>query len=267
MAKLFIIKIGGNIIDDEIKLSSFLKEFAGIEAKKILVHGGGRLATKLAEKMGIEQRLVDGRRITDAETLKIVTMVYAGYINKNIVAQLQANGCNAIGISGVDGNSILAHKRINAVIDYGFAGDIDKVDIDFFTNLLNQGLAVVVAPITHDKKGQILNTNADTIAQELSKELSKEYDVELIYCFEKSGVLSDVNDESSVIKKINKLFYKHLKIPPSGGGGAKIFAGMIPKLDNAFAALNNGVKKVIIGKAEELNELISGTKGTSITNE
>ncbi|MES1217439.1 MAG: acetylglutamate kinase [Bacteroidota bacterium] len=261
MVSLYIIKIGGNIIDDETKLSSFLKKFANIKAKKILVHGGGKLATKLAEKMGIEQKLVDGRRITDAETLKIVTMVYAGYINKNIVAQLQANNCNAIGISGADGNSILAHKRTNAAIDYGFAGDIDKVNVNFFKNLFDQELAVVVAPITHDKKGQLLNTNADTIAQELAKGLSEEYDVQLIYSFEKSGVLLDANDDTTVISSIKPSSYQQLKAEQ------KIFAGMIPKLDNAFTALNNGVKKVIIGKAEELNELINGTKGTSITNE
>jgi len=268
MKQLFIIKIGGNIIDDEIKLSSFLKDFVAIEAKKILVHGGGKLATKLAEQLGIEQKLVDGRRITDAETLKIVTMVYAGYINKNIVAQLQVNSCNAIGISGADGNSILAHKRKvgntplgDGGIDYGFAGDIDKVNVSFFKSLLDQELAVVVAPITHDKQGQLLNTNADTIAQELAKGLSEEYDVQLIYSFEKSGVLLDATDNATVIPTIKPSIYQQLK------ADKKIFAGMIPKLDNAFTALNNGVKKVIIGKAEELNEIINGTKGTSITNE
>ncbi len=261
MKQLFIIKIGGNIIDDEIKLSSFLKDFAAIKEKKILVHGGGKLATRLAEQLGIEQKLVDGRRITDAETLKIVTMVYAGYINKNIVAQLQANNCNAIGLSGVDGNSILAHKRTNAAIDYGFTGDIDKVNATFFKSLLDQELAIVVAPITHDKKGQVLNTNADTIAQEISKELSKIYDVQLIYSFEKSGVLLDTDNDATVIPSIKPSSYQQLKAEQ------KIFAGMIPKLDNAFTALNNGVKKVIIGKAEELNELITGTKGTTLTNE
>lgn len=264
---LYVIKIGGNIIDDEKKLSSFLQTFAQVKGKKILVHGGGKLATKLGETLGIEQKLVDGRRITDAETLKVVTMVYAGYINKNIVAQLQANNCNAIGISGADGNAIQAHKRTNAAIDYGFAGDIDKVDTDFFKQLFDKVPAVVVAPITHDKKGQLLNTNADTIAQEIAKALSGHFNVQLIYSFEKSGVLLDVNDENSVIKRINKNYYEELKSPLPGGGGAKIFAGMIPKLDNAFTALNNGVKKVIIGKAEELNELITGTKGTSLTNE
>lgn len=267
MDDLYVIKIGGNIIDDEKKLSSFLQTFAQLKGKKILVHGGGKLATKLGETLGIEQKLVDGRRITDAETLKIVTMVYAGYINKNIVAQLQANGCNTIGISGADGNAIQAHKRTNSSIDYGFAGDIDKVNTVFFKQLFDKVSAVVVAPITHDKKGQLLNTNADTIAQEIAKALGAHFNVQLIYSFEKNGVLLDVNDENSVIKRINKNYYEELKSPLPGGGGARIFAGMIPKLDNAFTALNNGVKKVIIGKAEELNDLIIGTKGTSLTNE
>jgi acetylglutamate kinase len=261
MDKLIIVKIGGNIIDDEIKLSAFLNDFAAIDVKKILIHGGGKLATRLAEQMNVPQQMVDGRRITDTETLKIVTMVYAGYINKNIVAQLQANGCNAIGVSGADGNAILAHKRIHATMDYGFAGDIDTVNSSFFQNLLQQNLAPVLAPITHDQKGQLLNTNADTIAQETAKALSSLYDVQLIYSFEKDGVLLDVNDANSVIKKINADYYKELK------GEGKIFAGMIPKLDNAFTALNSGVKKVIIGKAEEIGELIGGEKGTSITNE
>jgi acetylglutamate kinase len=264
---LYVIKIGGNIIDDPAKLSSFLQTFAQLKGNKILVHGGGKLATKLAEDMNVPQQMVDGRRITDAETLKIVTMVYAGYINKNIVSLLQASGCNSIGISGADGNAILAHKRTNAKIDYGFAGDIDEINTVFLKSLLQQELAIVIAPITHDKKGQLLNTNADTIAQETAKVLSNYYDVQLIYSFEKSGVLLDVNDENSVIKKITWAYYQELKAPLKGGGGEKIFAGMIPKLDNAFTALNSGVKKVIIGKAEELNELITGIKGTSLTNE
>lgn len=263
--KLYIVKIGGNIIDDETKLSSFLKSFSSLRGKKILVHGGGKLATRLAEKMEVKQTMIDGRRITDAETLKIVTMVYAGYINKNIVAQLQANGCNAIGLSGADGNAILAHKRQHPTMDYGFAGDIDAVNADLISSLLDNNMTVVFAPITHDAKGQLLNTNADTIAQELAKGLSKAYEVTLIYCFEKSGVLLDVNDESSVINKIDWNYYQELKPSPSGVGG-KIFAGMIPKLDNAFAALNNGVKKVIIGKAEELESLLEGKSGTTIVN-
>jgi len=262
--RLFIIKIGGNIIDDVQKFSSFLNDFAAIKEKKILVHGGGKLATKLAQQMNIPQQMVEGRRITDAETLKIVTMVYAGLINKNIVAQLQCYNCNAIGLSGADANLILAHKRnsqSSPLGDGGYVGDVDIVNHEFFKNLLEQNLTPVIAPITHDKKGQLLNTNADTIAQEIAKALSAFYNVELIYSFEKSGVLLDVNNEKSVIQKLNAEYYKELKQE------GKIFAGMIPKLDNAFTALNSGVKKVIIGKAEEIEELISGEKGTSITNE
>lgn len=267
MTNLYVIKIGGNIIDDEAKLSSFLKSFAAIDSKKILVHGGGKLATKLAEKMGVEQKLVDGRRITDAETLKIVTMVYAGYVNKNIVAQLQSFECNAIGLSGVDGDIILAHKRNHPVIDYGYVGDVDSVNTPLLKNLLEQNLALVFAPITHDQGGQLLNTNADTIAQEIAKAMSDEFNVELIYSFEKSGVLLDVEDETSVIQKLNWENYQNLKKPsPPSGDGGKIFAGMIPKLDNAFAALKSGVSKVIIGKAENLSALIAGTSGTTIEN-
>ncbi|HWI91782.1 MAG TPA: acetylglutamate kinase [Flavisolibacter sp.] len=261
MEQLFVIKIGGNIIDDEIKLSAFLKDFAAIDGKKILIHGGGKLATRLAEQMKVPQQMVEGRRITDAETLKIVTMVYAGYINKNIVAQLQTQNCNAIGITGADGNAILAHKRVHATMDYGFVGDVDEVNAEFFKNLLQQNITPIIAPITHDKKGQLLNTNADTIAQETAKALSSFFDVQLIYSFEKDGVLLDVNDSSSVVKKLNPKYYNELKQKGS------IFAGMIPKLDNAFTALNSGVKKVVIGKAEEIDELIKGGKGTSITNE
>ncbi len=255
---LFVIKIGGNIIDHEIKLSSFLQSFAGVEGKKILVHGGGKLATKLAKQLGVEQQMVDGRRITDAETLKIVTMVYAGYINKNIVAQLQSYGCNAMGLSGADGTVIKAHKRIHPTINYGFVGDVDAINSALLKSLLDQNIAIVLAPITVDVNGQLLNTNADTIAQETAKALSSLYNVELIYSFEKSGVLLDVHDEASVIATINPATYKTLKEEK------KIFEGMIPKLDNAFAALQNGVKKVVIGKAEELDQLISGNSGTSI---
>ncbi len=267
---LYIIKIGGNIIDDEKKLSSFLKDFSGIEGNKILVHGGGKLATKMAEQMNIPQQVIDGRRITDAETLKIVTMVYAGYINKNIVAKLQMNNCNAIGLCGADGDAILAHKRTTPLGDggdYGFVGDVDGINTDLISSLLEKNLTPVFAPITHDQQGQLLNTNADTIAQELAKGLSNDFEVTLIYCFEKSGVLMNLDDENSVIPLINPSYYKELKFPQSGGGGAKIFAGMIPKLDNAFTALDNGVKKVIIGKAENLLALIAGTSGTTIQHD
>jgi len=259
--KLYIIKIGGNIIDDEIKLSSFLKVFAAVEGKKILIHGGGKLATKMAGQLGIEQQMIDGRRITDAETLKIVTMVYAGYINKNIVAQLQANHCNAIGLSGADGNMIKAHKRKHDTIDYGFVGDIDTVNVDLLQSLLSNNMSVVAAPITYDECGSLLNTNADTIAQEMAKAMSSLYEIILIYSFEKNGVLLDVNDDDSVIPHINSVYYAELKKKQL------IFAGMIPKLDNAFAAVANGLHKVIIGKAEELKELISGTAGTTIKHE
>lgn len=261
MDNLFIIKIGGNIIDDEKLLSSFLKDFSSIEGKKILVHGGGKLATRLAEKLGVEQQVIDGRRITDAETLKIVTMVYAGYINKNIVAQLQANNCNAMGLCGADGDAILAHKRVHPILDYGFVGDVDAINTVLIKNLLEQNITIVFAPITHDQQGLLLNTNADTIAQELAKALSHQFNVSLIYSFDKSGVLLDANDDTTVIPEITPTYYKQLKTKQ------KIFAGMIPKLDNAFTALNSGVKKVIIGKAENLEELIAGTSGTTIMNE
>jgi acetylglutamate kinase len=253
---LRVIKIGGNVIDDEVKLSSFLKTFASVRGKKILVHGGGKLATRLAEQMGVQQQMVDGRRITDAETLKIVTMVYAGYINKNIVAQLQASGCNALGVTGADGNIIGAHKRVSGERDYGFVGDVDNVNASFIQNILEQNISLVVAPIR-----QLLNTNADTIAQEVAKALSEFYDVELIYTFEKKGVLQDVNDENTLIKRLDPASYADYK------GKGVINAGMIPKLDNAFAAVQAGVKKVVIGNSDELNEMIGGLSGTTIVNE
>ena len=258
---LYVIKIGGNIIDDNAKLDAFLKSFAAVEGKKILVHGGGKLATRMAEQMGIEQQLIDGRRITDAETLKIVTMVYAGYINKNIVATLQSNHCNAMGLCGADGDAILAHKRNHPVLDYGFVGDVDAINADLLQVLLEKNITLVFAPITHNQQGQLLNTNADTIAQEIAKGMSPYYEVELIYSFEKSGVLLDANDDNTVIPEITPAYYKELK------AGKKIFDGMIPKLDNAFAALDNGVQKVIIGKAEDLPQLVEGTAGTSIIHE
>ena len=266
MERLYIIKIGGNIIDDEVKLSSFLQSFALIEGKKLLVHGGGKLATKLAEQLGVQQQMIDGRRITDIETLKIVTMVYAGYINKNIVSTLQSHQCNAIGLSGADGNLIQAHKRVHPTIDYGFVGDVDAVNTTLLQSLLSQNMAVVLAPITQTAHGQLLNTNADTIAQETAKAMCDLYEVHLIYSFEKPGVLLDVADEASIIPVLKWPYYQELKTPLPGMK-PKIFEGMIPKLDNAFTALNSGVKRVIIGKAEELHQLISGTSGTSIVHE
>ena len=261
MEDLYVIKIGGNIIDDESVLAGFLSKFADIPGKKILVHGGGKLATRMAENMNIPQQLIDGRRVTDAETLKIVTMVYAGYINKNITACLQSLQCNAIGICGADGNSILAHKRIRSGTDYGFAGDIDFVNTPWLSSLLNQGMAIVMAPITHDGKNQLLNTNADSIAQEIAKAMSQSFNVRLVYSFEKAGVLLDVEDEKSLIRSITPAYYLELK------AAKKIFAGMIPKLDNAFAAVSQGVKKVIIGKAEDLGNLLNGKSGTTISHE
>ena len=261
MEKLYVIKIGGNIIDDKEKLSSFLHSFASISSPKILVHGGGKLATKLAQHLGIEQQMIEGRRITDAETLKIVTMVYAGFINKNIVAQLQAQSCAAIGLCGADGNVIESHKRIHSSVDYGFVGDVDVINTDFLQNLLLQNISVVMAPITHDKKGQLLNTNADTIAQEIAQCMSRHYEVHLIYSFEKSGVLLNTEDDASIIPTITRSYYQTLK------ENKTIFAGMIPKLDNAFTAIEKGVSRVVIGKAENLTQLLSGGSGTSIIHE
>ncbi|MEO6404043.1 MAG: acetylglutamate kinase [Ferruginibacter sp.] len=259
--KLIIVKVGGNIIDAEDKLQTFLEAFAAIRANKILVHGGGKMATALATKMGIEQQMIEGRRITDAETLKIVTMVYAGFINKNIVAGLQAYGCNALGLCGADGNIIAAHKRVNDTIDYGFAGDIDLIDSEMIGYFLSGNLTPVIAPITHDAKGQLLNTNADTIAQALATAMAKKYEVDLLYCFEKRGVLKDISDEASVVNKITPSIYEAMKKQEL------ISAGMTPKLDNAFAAIDSGVNKVVIGDAAEIEKLIAGTSGTSIARE
>lgn len=263
MDKLLVIKIGGNIVDDDAKLSSFLKSFASIEIKKILIHGGGKVATKIGDKLGIESKYVDGRRITDAASIDVVTMVYGGLINKKIVAQLQAIGCNAMGVTGADLNLLPSNKRSVKEIDFGFVGDVKNTEIPIsnWEILINNNIIPVVAPLTHDRKGQILNTNADTIAQETAKALSKAYDVSLVYSFEKAGVLLDANDDNTVIRTIDPSSFRQLKEEQ------KIFAGMIPKLDNAFAALNSGVKKVIIGNAEELDKLITGNSGTTIINE
>jgi acetylglutamate kinase len=261
MDKLLVIKIGGNIIDDEARLHAFLRLFSSVEGYKILVHGGGKLATRMAEQLEIPQQVVEGRRITDAETLKIVTMVYAGLVNKQVVARLQSFDCNAIGLTGADGDAILAHKRKHAVMDYGFVGDVDAINTNLVTTLLSKNLTPVFAPITHDQQGQLLNTNADTIAQELARALTANYEVTLVYSFEKKGVLMNAEDENSVIPLINRSSYLSLK------SSGKVFAGMIPKLDNAFNALDSGVNAVIIGKAEELPLLLSGASGTRIVNE
>jgi acetylglutamate kinase len=263
VSNLLVIKIGGNIVDDEQKLSSFLQSFASVDERKILVHGGGKIATRMGDSLGIQSKYVDGRRITDADTIDLVTMVYGGLINKKIVAQLQSYHCNAIGITGADANLIPASKRPVKEVDYGFVGDVksDQLSPSYWSLLLNAGLIPVVAPLTHDGKGHILNTNADTIAQELAKALSGMYHVTLIYSFEKAGVLLDANDDSTVINTIDPAIFKQLK------SEQKIFAGMIPKLDNAFTAIEAGVEKVIIGKAENLPALIKGEAGTQIVNQ
>lgn len=239
--KLSIIKIGGNVIENKEELSKFLNLFAKLEGQKILVHGGGKLATQLAKKLGIEATLVGGRRITDAETLEVITMTYAGLTNKNIVVQLQANNCNAIGLSGADGNAILAHKRPVAKIDYGFAGDVDTVNSELISQLLKSGLTPIFCAMSHDGKGQLLNTNADTIAAELAIGMSEHYETTLYYCFEKKGVLMNVENEDSVVQHINSKKYEELL------KDGIIADGMLPKLENCFHALNKRVYKVCVG--------------------
>lgn len=255
---LFIIKIGGNIIDDQEKLRNFLRDFALLKGNKLLVHGGGKLATRMAEKMNIPQQMIDGRRVTDAETLKIITMVYGGYINKSVTAILQSLGSNAIGISGVDGDLIVAEKRKNMSIDYGYVGDIRHVNGGLLYKFLSLGLVPVLAPLTHDREGNLLNTNADTIAQETAVAMSQYYNVHLIYGFEKPGVLSDASDNDSVISLLSESVFKQL------AEEKKIVEGMIPKLENAFTALHSGITKISIGNAEFLHDLVDGRAGTQI---
>ena len=258
--QLTVVKIGGNIIDDKEHLSSFLKLFAATKGYKILVHGGGKIATEIGTKLGIEPHYINGRRITDNETLSLVTMVYGGLINKNIVALLQAEGCNAIGLTGADGGILPAVKRPVKETDYGFVGDVSSKNINgsLVNKLLQLGLIPVFAPLTHDRNGSILNTNADTIAQELAKSMSVFMPVQLIYCFEKHGVLLDAADDDTVINRITARDFAELK------EAGIISGGMIPKLENAFEAIENGVEKVIIGHADELDALIEGTAGTCI---
>lgn len=248
---LFIIKIGGNVIDNSENLYHFLKDFTALPGHKILVHGGGKVATQLSETLGIEAKLVDGRRITDIETLRVVTMVYGGLINKNIVAQLQRFGNNAIGLTGADGDFIRTKKRPIKTIDYGFVGDIDENSIKTqnIISLMDAGFTPVFCALTHDGEGQLLNTNADTIASALAVALSKSFQTTLIYCFEKKGVLKDINDEDSLIKEIDPQRYEDLKIKQI------IHSGMLPKLDNAFTAIACGVKAVIIGHSDDLGNL------------
>ena len=246
METLKIIKIGGNIIDNNDALAAFITDFATLNGPKILVHGGGKLATQLATQMNVPVQMNEGRRITNADTLDIITMVYAGKINKNIVAQLQANTCNAIGFSGADGNTIVSEKRPTKPIDYGFAGDVKQVNTETLEILLKNNITPVFCAITHDKNGQLLNTNADTIASELAIGFASIYNTELYYCFEKNGVLEDVNNDDSVIENINTESYKTLK------ENKIIFEGMLPKLDNCFHAINRNVQNVCIGKSDML---------------
>lgn len=260
MNKLYIIKIGGNVLDNTSALDHFLKDFAAIQAPKILIHGGGNIATKIGEQLGIKSNYVKGRRITDQRTLDLVTMVYGGLINKQMVAQLQQLGCNAMGLTGADGNMIKAVRRPVGEIDYGFVGDItsDSVNSTLLYFLLKQNVIPVFAPLTY-AQGGMLNTNADTIASVLAMSLSKHFDVRLIFCFEKKGVLKDIKNEDSVIRLLNEASYKQFL-------AQGIFAdGILPKLENAFSAIHAGVKEVLIGQAGDLHQNTKEeTEGTLI---
>ncbi|MCI5663035.1 MAG: acetylglutamate kinase [Mediterranea sp.] len=254
MEKLTIIKVGGKIVEEEATLHQLLDDFAALSGYKVLVHGGGRSATRLATRLGIESRMVNGRRITDAETLNVVTMVYGGLVNKNIVAGLQARGINALGLTGADVNVIRSQKRPVQEVDYGFVGDVKQVNAPLLADLIRKGIVPVMAPLTHDGEGHLLNTNADTIAGETAKALAGLFDVTLVYCFEKRGVLRDENDDESVIPTIRREEFRQLVAE------GVIQGGMIPKLENSFQALDAGVAEVIITQASA----IDGASGTHI---
>ena len=256
--KLTIVKVGGAVVEDELQLSQLLKDFSAIEGRKVLVHGGGRKATKMAERLGIETKMVDGRRITDADMLEVVTMVYGGLVNKNLVARLQANGVNALGLTGADANAIRSHKRpLKNGVDYGFVGDVDQANGEMLGRLIEAGITPVMAPLTHDGEGHILNTNADTIASETAKALADLYDVTLIFSFEKKGVLRNPDDDDSVIATINHADFARYK------ADGTISGGMLPKIENALNAVDAGVAKVII----TLATAIDGKHGTTIISE
>jgi len=257
METLKVVKIGGNVVNDESLLLDFLEKFQQLEAPKIIVHGGGRSASELCKKLDIPIKMNKGRRITDADSLDVAVMVYAGLINKKMVASLQALGCNALGLSGADLNTIPAQKRTKAEIDYGFVGDVNAKDINthFINRLLDEQIVPVFPAITHDNQGQLLNTNADTIAASLAIALSQKYRVTLIYCFAKEGVLRNLDDESSLIKKLNREYFQQLK------ADGTIHEGMIPKLDTAFEALSNNVQRVVIKNAGNLHQ----TTGTELS--
>ena len=256
MEKLTLVKVGGKIVEEEASLQKLLNDFGSISGRKILVHGGGRSATALAAKLGIETQMVEGRRITDKATLDVVVMVYAGLVNKNIVAGLQAKGCNAVGFCGADMDIVRAMKRPVKDIDYGYVGDVIDVNTRELEMLLDENVVPVIAPITHNGKGILLNTNADTMASKLAIAFSENYQVHLVYCFEKDGVLSDPNNEKSVIHELDREAYKKFK------DEGIIAEGMIPKLDNAFNALNSGVTRVLITNAANLTK--PSAVGTSI---
>jgi acetylglutamate kinase len=248
MEKLTLVKVGGKIVEEKESLDALLASFNSLDGLKVLVHGGGRSATKIAEQLGIETKMVNGRRITDEAMLKVVTMVYGGLVNKNIVAKLQSMGLNALGLTGADLGYMTSDKRPVKDVDYGFVGDVKKVDSDILADLIAKGVVPVLAPLTHDGKGNLLNTNADTIAGEAAKALAKHFDVTLVFCFEKKGVLRDENDDDSVIENIGKAdFEKYV-------ADGTIQGGMIPKLENAFAAIDAGVKQVVITKADQLGK-------------
>ena len=254
--KLTIVKVGGAVVEDEAQLAQLLKDFSAIPGRKALIHGGGRRATQVAASLGIESKMVGGRRITDAEMLSVVTMVYGGLINKNLVARLQANGVNALGLTGADIDVIRSHKRpLKDGIDFGFVGDVDRADGQMLSRLIEAGITPVMAPLTHDGQGHILNTNADTIASETAKALAPFYDVTLIYSFEKKGVLSNPDDDDSVIPTINRADFERYK------ADGTISGGMLPKIENALNAIDAGVGRVII----TLATAIDGHSGTIIS--
>ena len=248
MEKLTLIKVGGKIVEEPDTLQQLLRDFSSIEGHKVLVHGGGRSATKIASQLGIESQMVNGRRITDAEMLKVVTMVYGGLVNKNIVAGLQSLQVNALGLTGADMNIMRSDKRPVKDVDYGFVGDVKEVNADVLASLIQQGIVPVLAPLTHDKQGHMLNTNADTIAGEAAKALAKYFDVTLMFCFEKKDVLLNEDDDESVIPEIDRASFQ--KYVAEG----IIQGGMIPKLENAFQAIDAGVKEVIITQASEIHK-------------
>lgn len=254
MEKLTLIKVGGKIVEEQATLSRLLASFAAIPGRKVLVHGGGRSATAMASRLGIESRMVGGRRITDKAMLEVVTMVYAGLVNKNIVAGLQVQGVNALGMTGADMNILLSDKRPVGEVDYGYVGDVRRVDAAALSALIEMGVVPVIAPLTHDGRGSMLNTNADTMAGETAKALASRYEVSLVYCFEKRGVLRDENDDNSVIAEMTRQQFETYRAE------GVVQGGMIPKLENAFDAIRHGVREVIITRADAIGQPHGGTR-------